>query len=307
MSKPLRKNRLVQVSLDFSGGLFHFREKMNTVNALRYSIMDRQPKHFVQSLARGMSVLQAFSSERNRLTLTELAAITKMNRTAVQRFTDTLMGLGFLGRNKYKEFYLGPGVLSLGFAYLHGSELTKLAASYLKQFSERIGKTVNVAILDGAEIIFLYRHEVHKFLKYDLRAGSRLPSYCTASGKVLLASLEDKELRKRVRSMKLERMTSRTIVDKAALIEDIHQTRKRGISICDRELSPALYSIGVPILNQKKRVIAAINLSLSSEEATGPVLKHVTSEIVEQGRKLSEFMGYEGTYPAIPTRAAQEA
>ncbi|MCF8145724.1 MAG: helix-turn-helix domain-containing protein [Deltaproteobacteria bacterium] len=261
--------------------------------------MARQRKYFVQSLARGISVLQAFSSERNRLTLTALAEITGMNRTAIQRFTDTLMELGFLGRDKHKEFYLSPKILSLGFTYLQGSEIANLAASHLKDFSERVGLTVNMAILDNTDIIFLYRQEVHRFLKYDLRAGSRLPSHCTASGKVLLASLDDQELKQRIRKMKLEGTTSHTITDRKKLYQEILKTRANGIGTCDRELSLALYSISTPLLNHEKKVVAAINLSLSSEEATGTVLADAKREIVEQGRNLSKLLGYEGDYPLI--------
>ena len=261
--------------------------------------MDRQSKHFVQSLARGLSVLQAFSSERNRLTLTELATITKMNRTAVQRFTDTLMVLGFLGRNRHKEFYLTPKVLSLGFTYLQGSEITQLAADYLRAFSEQIGLTVNMAVLDGIDIFLLYHHEVHRFLKYDLRAGSKLPSYCTALGKVLLASLNNKELKNRINSMKLEKTTSHTITDKGRLYEDILAIREKGVAICDRELSLSLYSIAIPLLNHEKRVVAAVNLALSSEDATNSVVVDATRKIVEQGRKMSELLGYIGKYPLI--------
>ena len=267
---------------------------------MRYFAMEQKHKHFIKSVARGLSILQAFSSERPKLTLTQLATITGMNRTAVQRFTDTLMELGFLGRNKHKEFFLGPKVFSLGFAYLQGSKLIELAASYLTEFSERIGMTVNMSILDDREIIFLYRHEVHRFLKYDLRAGSKLPSYCTASGRVLLASLEDRVLMERIKDMKLEKLTSHTIVEREKLLEEILRTRERGIGICDRELSLALYSIAVPLLNHERKVIAAINLSMSAEEAAGSILDNATREIVEQGRKLSQLMGYSGTYPEIP-------
>ena len=264
--------------------------------------MDRQPKNFVKSLARGISILQAFSSERSRLTLTELATITGMNRTAVQRFTDTLMALEFLRRNRHKEFYLGHRVLSLGFTFLQGSEIIRLAASYLRDFSEQIGRTVNMAVLDGTEILFLYRHEVHRFLKYDLRAGSKLPSHCTASGKVLLASLPDHELKKRIGKMPLERLTSRTITDREKLYRDIMRTRERGVSVCDRELSISLYSIGIPLLDNEKKVAAAVNLSLSAEEATPGAVAEAMGEIVEQGRKLSGLLGYEGNYPFIPVR-----
>jgi IclR family pca regulon transcriptional regulator len=261
--------------------------------------MARQRKYFVQSLARGISILQAFSSQRNRLTLTELAEITGINRTAVQRFTDTLMEMGFLGRNKHKEFYLGPKVLSLGFAYLQGSEIVRLTASHLRDFSERVGSTVNMAILDDTDIIFIYRHEVHRFLKYDLRAGSRLPSYCTASGKVLLASLDDQELKKRINRMKLEATTSHTITGREKLYKEILKIRTNGIGTCDRELSLALYSIATPLLNHERKVVASINMSLSAEEAKGTVLTDAIREIVEQGRELSKLLGYEGDYPLI--------
>jgi IclR family transcriptional regulator, pca regulon regulatory protein len=261
--------------------------------------MDRMPKHFIQSLARGVSVLQAFSSERNRLTLTELAEITKLNRTAVQRFTDTWVALGFLGRNRHKEFYLTPKVLSLGFTYLQGSEITRLAADYLRAFSEHIGLTVNMAILDGTDIFLLYHHEVHRFLKYDLRAGSKLPSYCTALGKVLLASLDNKELKKRINSMKLEKTTNHTITNNGKLYKDILATRAKGIATSDRELSLSLYSIAIPLLNHENKVVAAVNLALSSEKATNSAVADATREIVEQGRKMSELLGYNGKYPLI--------
>ena len=274
-------------------------QKTNIANAVRYFIMDRQNKHFVQSLARGLSVLQAFSSERNRLTLTELATITEMNRTAVQRFTDTLMALDFLGRNRHKEFYLTPKVLSLGFTYLQGSQITRLAADYLRDFSEQVGLTVNMAVLDDIDVFLIYHHEVHRFLKYDLRAGSKLPSYCTALGKVLLASLDNEDLKKRINSMRLEKTTSHTITNKEKLYEDILQTRARGIATCDRELSLSLYSIAIPLLNHKKKVVAAVNIALSAEEATNSAVADATRKIVEQGRKMSELLGYNGKYPLI--------
>ena len=261
--------------------------------------MIRKHRHFIQSLARGLTILQAFSSERTKLTLTQLSRITGMNRTAVQRFTDTLVELGFLGRNRYKEFFLGAKVMALGFAYLQGSELLKLAASSLRDFSIRMGRTVNMSILDNTEVVFLYRNEVRKFLKYDLRAGSRLPSYCTASGKVLLASLDDEELGKRLKMIEFERMTSRTIVERDALMDDLNSTRSRGIGLCDRELSPNLYSIGVPILNHEKKIVAAINLSRYSENQEILSPEEDVKAVVEQGKKLSGLMGYEGEYPLI--------
>lgn len=265
--------------------------------------MARKQRHFVQSLARGLSVLRAFSAEHPNLTLTQITQRTGLNVVTVQRYTDTLLELGFLKRNRHREFFLGPEVLSLGFAFVNANQLRKIAEEYINEFSDRVNRTVNMAMLDGNEIIFLYRKEVHRFLSYDLHAGSKLPPHCTGSGKVLLAALDDASLRARLRSMELYRVTAYTIVEEDQLWEDLMRTRKRGYSIAKREWIVDLYSIGVPIINQEGRVEAAVNLSLSLEEAKGKHLKHMLEQVIELGRDLSSAMGYDKEYPVIPTHA----
>jgi IclR family pca regulon transcriptional regulator len=193
---------------------------------------------------------------------------------------------------------LGPKVLKLGAAFLNGSQLRRLSEIHIAEFCETHRYTVNLAVLDEDEIVFLYRHEAQRFLKYDLKAGSRLPSYCTASGKVLLAALPDPMLRIALDRMKMEALTRYTIVDPQALWEDLIKTRRRGYSISDRELSIALYSVGVPVLDFERRAIAALNLSLAADE-TGSRRKMALEHLKRLGRTLSSAMGYEGDYPWI--------
>ncbi|MCF8042479.1 MAG: helix-turn-helix domain-containing protein [Desulfarculaceae bacterium] len=262
--------------------------------------MARKQRHFVQALARGLNVLQAFSAEHSRLTLSQISERTGFNVVAVQRYTDTLMEMGFLKRNRHREFFLGPGVLSLGFAFLNRTELKKIAEEYISEFSDRVGRTLNMAILDGAEIIFIYRKEVHRFLSYDLHAGSKLPAHCTGSGKCLLAGLDDDSLKELLRESDLYRVTAHTIVDPEVLWKDLMLTRKRGYSIADREWISDLYSLGVPIINREGKMEAAVNLSLSLEEAKGSHLRDMVNQFIELGHSLSLAMGYQGPYPVIP-------
>ena len=263
--------------------------------------MDRKKLNYVQSLDRGLKVLQAFTADRPLLSLSEIARITGMNVTATQRFTDTLLQLGFLLRNRHREFMLGPKVLNLGFAFLNGSQLKKLAETYIAQFSAKHGCTANLAVRDGDAVVFLYRHEAKRFLKYDLQAGSRLPSYCTATGKVLLAALADQDLDKILQHMTMETLTRYTITDPKMLLNDLLETRKRGYALCDREMSLALYSLAVPVLNQEENVIAAVNLSLPADEKKSKKEK-IVEQLLTLGRTLSEALGYEGPYPVIPIR-----
>lgn len=262
--------------------------------------MSREPIHFVQSLARGLNVLQAFSAERPRLTLTELGQATGMNKAAVQRLTDTLISLGFLGRNRYKEYYLGPKVLGLGYAYLQGNELKEMASERLREFSERTGNTVNLCVLDDTEVVVVYRREVRSFFKFDVQAGSRLPAYCTSMGKVLLSALPDAEIKARLKRIKLVPLTPYTITDRDQLWRELMRVREQGWALGDREASLALYSLAVPLLSQRSRVTATVNVSVFAEQAEPALIQRLHQELLEQGRRLSELMGYHGPYPAIP-------
>lgn len=262
--------------------------------------MTRKPLHFVRALARGLSVLQAFSAERPKMTLTEIAAATGLNLAATQRLTDTLLQLGYLGRDEAKRFYLGPKVLTLGFSFLGGSKLRQQAEPFLKEFSRRHSRTVNMGVLDGTEVVFLARAESERFLKFDLRAGSRLPAHLTGQGRVLLAALGDQELADRIEAIEMEKVTSHTVIDRSELMRDLMETRRRGYAVADRQLSLDLYSMGVPLLNGRGKVVAAVNLSLRTDEAKGEHLREMTGHLMGLGRELSAAMGYSGPYPVIP-------
>ena len=265
--------------------------------------MARIKMHFIQSLARGLNVLQAFSAERPEMTLTQVARVTGMNLAAAQRFTDTLLQLGFLQRDQNKRFYLGPRVLSLGFSYINGSALRRQAEKLISRFASRINRTVNLSVLDQDELIFVYRWEQQRFLMYDLHAGSKMPAHCTASGKLLLAALPDGELSGRIKSMRLSRFTRHTITDPERLWQELRRIRRQGYSICHQELSLDLCSVSAPVLDQEGRAQAAVNVSLRAEEARGDFLDKIIKQLLDLGRDISQAMGYSGAYP-LPSLGA---
>jgi len=262
--------------------------------------MSRHPKHFIQSLARGLKVLQAFTAQRPRLTLREVALLTGLNATAAQRMTDTLHSLGFLGRDENLRFFLEPKVLSLGYAYLRGSELRQLGETHIRRFAETIDHTVNLAVLDDLEIVFIFRHEVKRFLQFKLFEGSRLPSYCTSTGKVLLAALSDEELVERIGRMNLEPHTKFTITRAEDLLAEINRTRTRGYGLSNQELSLALVSVAVPLLDHDGRVAAALNVSMMREEARSDQYKRLIEMLKQEGERLSGLLGHQGVYSAWP-------
>lgn len=259
---------------------------------------------FVQSLARGLKVLEAFTPDRDQLTLTELARLTGLGMAAVQRYTHTLTCLGYLSRGRHKEFRLGPGVLSLGYSSLRGSELRKLAEAQLGHFSREVGFSVNLGVLQGRDVLILYRHEMARFFKFDLQAGSRLPAHCSAMGKLLLAALPPGELRKRLVGAELEPVTPLTITSRRLLEQDLAEIRAQGWAASDGEASLALYSLAVPVLNAEAQVVAALNLSLPRLEEDDKRRRRMLERLLKEGRRFSERLGYRGDYPQIPTATA---
>jgi len=129
-------------------------------------------------------------------------------------------------------------------------------------FRLKSGKRLTWQCSKMSKTLFLYRREVRRFMKYDLRPGSKLPCYAGALGKALLAGLSHEEFNQRVDRIDLTPITPKTISSKKKLREEIMETRKRGYSISDQELSLDMYSIGVPLLDKQGKVVAAINVSM---------------------------------------------
>lgn len=260
----------------------------------------RSNRNSIQSLARGLDILERVAGASRPVTLTDIANQARLTKTTSQRFVNTLCSLGYLRRRENKSYVLSSRVLSLAYSFLNTSSLVTIAKPYLDELSSEVGKTVNMAVLEDVHTLFLYRREVRRFMKYDLRPGSKLPCYAGALGKVLLAGLSHEELNKRLEKIDLAPITPKTISSKKKLREEIMETKRRGYSISDQELSLDMYSIGVPLLDKQGGVVAAINVSMEIFSKSSPTLESIIEELIEKGRMISKGLGYDGPYPHYP-------
>jgi len=258
-------------------------------------------RSFIQSLARGLNVLELVGGSSQPVTLTQIAGQAQLTKTKAQRFLNTLCALDYLRRENNKSYVLNTRILSLANSFLNTSSLVKIGRPYLDELSSQLGKTVNLAVLEDLHTLCLYRREIGRFLTYDLGPGSKLPCYAVSLGKVLLAGLSKDELNKRIRRMELYPITPKTIVSKRRIREEIIETRKRGYGICDQELSLDMYSIAVPLLDSRGEVVAAINVSMEFNFKDSPNLEAAIGRLTEKGRMISNHLGYHGPYPSYPS------
>lgn len=217
-------------------------------------------REFIESLARGLTVLTAFGEGRASLTLTEVAKATGLARATARRALITYEHLGLVTATPHRTFTLTPRVLSLGFPPLSRTSLPEIATPHLVGLASRIHESASLAVLTppGEEIQYTARVATNRVMSVNLTVGTRLPAYATSMGRVLLADLPAPE-----RALgDLRPLTSRTLTDPEALAEVLTGVRAQGYALVDEELEEGLRSIAVPVRDRTGRVVAALNTAM---------------------------------------------
>ena len=221
-------------------------------------------RDYVGALASGLEVLQAFDAEHPRMTLSEVAARTEMDRAKARRFLLTLHALGFVKRAG-RQFELTPRVLQLGYAYQASNQYRAVIQQYLEGITAELGESSSLAVLDGDEVVYVVRSAArHRLMAINLSVGTRLPAAYTSMGRVLLAQLSKEELKTFLERVRLERFTESSIIDKAVLEGAIDEARGRGYSVVDQELDSGLRSVAVPVFAGSGELLGAINISTNA-------------------------------------------
>jgi len=215
---------------------------------------------YVQSFARGLEVIRTFSSAAPQQTLTEVAGRSGLTRAGARRILLTLQTLGYVETDG-RQFRLTPRILDLGFAYLSSMPIWNLAEPVMEGLVERVKESCSAAVLEGTDIMYVLRVPTHKIMRINLGVGSRLPAYCTSMGRILLGSLPDEEVERRLAGAELPARTEHTLTRVDDVLARVRQARDQGWCLVDQELEEGLISMAAPVVNRNGRVIAALNIS----------------------------------------------
>jgi IclR family pca regulon transcriptional regulator len=229
-------------------------------------------KEFMTTLAKGLAVLSAFGRERPTMTLSEAAGVADLSRATARRVLRTLNELGYVVQEG-RQFSLSSRVLDIGFAYLSAQDWIDRARPLLRELAERIGETCSASILQGTEIVYVARVPTRRIMSTALSVGSRLPAFHTSLGRIQLGFLDDIEIWRRLKSVRIDAYTPATITDLQALFERVRADHAQGFAIVDEELELGLRSIAVPVINRVGQALGAINVSTHTTQATRNALR----------------------------------
>ena len=221
---------------------------------------EERADHYVQSLARGLSVITVFGPETSELTLSGVSRATGLTRAAARRFLLTLVDLGYM-RFDGKLFRLAPRVLDLGYAYVSSLPLTGIAMPHLETLVTKTHESSSICVLDAEDIVYVARVPTSRIMTVAISVGTRFPAYATSMGKVLLAGLDDAALEDYLARVKLVELTEHTVRTVDELRTQVLDVRKQGYALADQELEHGLRSIAAPVRDKQGRVVAAVNVS----------------------------------------------
>jgi IclR family pca regulon transcriptional regulator len=252
---------------------------------------EKKHRYFIQSLAKGLAGLQAFTDIGRPLILSELAQAVGITNTAALRLCYTLTELGFIRRDSQKQYHLTPNVLRLGYPAICCSDWHDIAKYYLEQLFKEVRETVGLSILEGAYIMYVIRITEREYMPLDIRIGTRLPVYCTAMGKVMMALGSPKKTRSILHKIAFRPLTQRTITHVDKFLEELNKVRMKGYAINDEELSIGNRAVAAPVVDKHGYAVAAINIAMPTTDYTEKQMEEkLAPQAIKTAREISEAL-----------------
>jgi DNA-binding IclR family transcriptional regulator len=222
------------------------------------------------AISKAASIIEAIANNPHPSNTADLARQLGLPRQTIHRILTQLCDIGLITRDTAQQrFFIGGRLRALSLATLVHAHVDTAANLILRSLVDDVRETANIGMLDGDEVVYLNRVECDWPLRVQLRPGSRVPAYCTAIGKLLLAHLPSTERQRLLAGMRLSRLTSHTRTTRSNLARDLRETAARGYAINNQEDTIGLVAIAVPIADSGGRVVAG--LAVHALEARVPL------------------------------------
>lgn len=218
---------------------------------------------FLGSVEKTFQVLSAFNASRKPMSLTEVARFSGIEKSATQRVLYTLRALGYLRQSETTRLYsLSARMLEFGASFLASSRLHEIAGPILEAVNASCEETVNLTEREGEDVVYVLRYPSRHVVSVNLSPGSRLPIYCTAPGRAILAHLDEDEARQVLAASDLKSRTPTTLTDPGQIMEVCAKVRALGYCLANQEAFVGDVSVSAPVFDEMGAVTAAVNIAV---------------------------------------------
>lgn len=245
----------------------------------------------VHSVERALAILEALGHKPQGFGCTELGQLLGLHKSTVHRIVTTLQAYGFAEKDPLTERYrLGTKIIYLGLEALNNLDFRKIAVPYMQELVEISRETVQLAVLEGGEVLIVERDHSPEAITVNL--GLRAPVYCTAAGKVLLAHHPRDSILNIIDSQELHQHTINTITDIGQMISHLEKVRSQGFAINAEEMVEGIRDIAAPVYNHNGDVIAALGITGPSSRLTLERIYRLVTVLKETCSSISMQLGY---------------
>lgn len=254
----------------------------------------RQKGERLSSVATAIHLLKAFSEDEDEIGISALARKLGLAKSTVHRLASTLVSEGLLEQDRDSgKYHLGVALFRLGALVRRRMDVSNEARPYLYELREKINESVHLAILDGAEIMYVYNLESRHAIRMRSDIGVRKPVHCTAEGQAILA-FQPPETIERVIAAGLPPRTSKTITSPDKFMKALAAVRQRGCAIEDEESEPGMVCLAAPIRDDSGAVVAAVGIAGPVTRLSRKSIAAVTPHVIAAAEQVSTRLGYRG-------------
>jgi DNA-binding IclR family transcriptional regulator len=266
----------------------------NMENAVKNNEPDKVDRYMVPGLIRGLKILQAFSSEKPLMGVSDIAKELGVPRSTAFRLSLTLESMGFLKRVEHsKKYCLGLKVLDLGFKLLAGMDIVDIARPHMEELSENTKVCSHLAVRDATSVVYIARVLGKHHIISSVGVGTRFPAYATSSGRILLSNLSVAELATLYSGIELEKITESTPLTIGDLINQIEQDKSNGYTLSWEAYEKNLASLAVPVRDNTSKIVASLNISCPTTTYTQDQLREqILPQLLKKAASISTALGY---------------
>ncbi len=247
----------------------------------------------IGSVQRAIDILNLFKTQSPELGTTEIARALGLHKSTTASLIYTLEANGFLSQNPTtRKYRLGLQVVERAFAMLDQVEVRQIAYPHLRALRDEWNETVNLAILDGFEVVYVERMLGTKALGMRSEVGRREPVHSTALGKALIACMPNEKVRELIKRSGLPVMTSKTITDPERLLAELEQVREQGYAVDDEENEIGGRCVGVPIFDHTGQAAAAVSISAPTARFPLSDVPQAGAMVIKTAKAISRELGY---------------
>jgi len=244
----------------------------------------------VQSLTRGLSILEALARAEGGLTLTDVAQRVVLPPSTAHRLLSTLERMGYVYQaGDLGLWYVGLQAFAVGAGFLANRDFVAQSHVYMRRLMEHSGETTNLAILDGTEAVFIAQVQCREMMRILVKLGSRVPLHASGVGKALFAALPDDQVDALLKVKGLPRITGHTIISPETMWSALKVIRQRGYSFDDEEHAPGTRCVAATIYDEHGEPLCALSIAgpasrLPDERIRqlGPVVAHTAEELTHR-------------------------